>query len=148
MTYKIKISKPTFNVLTETAPDNLIFSSDYNTLKYYTSGDIAVVVNYANYYLVQEISPQGTFYKHRKEETVAHNLGYIPYFTSYIKGYAGPERYNMCPGTVADVVFYSYALSYADATNIYFAIEMRNQTSSGTIQWDFAYKVFKNKTNL
>lgn len=148
MTYKIKISKPTFDVLTETAPDNLIFSSDYNTLKYYASGDIAIVVDYADYYLMEEVTPFGTFYRHRKEGTVAHGLGYIPYFTSYIEGYAGAGNYNMCPGTVADVVFYSYALSYADATNIYFVMEMRNQTTSGTLQWDFAYKVFKNKLNL
>ncbi len=37
---KIIIAKPQFSALTETNPDNLAFSSDYETLKYYASGSV------------------------------------------------------------------------------------------------------------
>jgi len=44
MSQKIIISKPGVNVGTVTDPNDLIFSSDYNTLKYNTSGSTTVTI--------------------------------------------------------------------------------------------------------
>ena len=148
MAYKIAISKATKNVLTETDPDNLIFSSDYNTLKYHASGDQAVVIDCADYYDSEVFFPFGTWYYHRKEETIAHGLGYVPYFTSYVDVFAGGSNYNMCPGTFVDFLYYYYAYAYADATNIYLVVEGRNDATSGTVTFNFAYKIFRNKLNI
>jgi len=133
--------------LTETAPNNLIFSSDYNTLKYYSSGDIVVTVDYADYYYTEEWLGIDIYY-HRKVSSIQHGLGYVPYFTSYIEGFAMEGRYNMCPGTFADVFYYAYAQSYADDDKIYFVMEIRNDSNSGTIESNFSYKIFKNNLGL
>lgn len=71
MTQKIIVSKPGYDARTETNPDNLIFSSDYNTLKYYVNGgvDIAVYVDTEGYY---------SFTKE-----IIHGLGYKPFFKTY-----------------------------------------------------------------
>lgn len=125
-------------------PNNLIFSSDYNTLKYDISGNITQTINYADYYDSGDIPPFGTWYYHRKETTVPHNLGYIPFFTAFVEGFGGAGKYNMCPGTFQDVLIYTYAQAYADDTNLYLVTEMRNQFNSGNGSQDYIYKIFRN----
>lgn len=71
MAYKIKISKSGFNVLTETNPNNLRFSSDYNTLKYYLNGTVNVDVYF---------DTEG-YYSFTEE--ITHGLGYKPFFKCY-----------------------------------------------------------------
>lgn len=129
MAQKFIISKPGFNVLTETDPDNLIFSSDYGSLMYYASG--AVVV-----------TPAGT----SAEAVVAHGLGYIPYFLAYIDRFAGPplSDFNMCPGKFASGAGFVDADAYADAANLYFTIHTDFNTSAFT----FRYFIFRNKLNF
>lgn len=145
MTQKIKISKPNYNVLTETGPDNLIFSSDYNTLKYYINGNTTLTVNYADYYL-SDSDGLGTWYYHRKTGTVAHNLGYKPFFAVFTESLTG--KYSMCPFIFSDAGAYIYVQAYVDATNLHLVIEMRNQSSSGSTSGGFYYKLFKNNTGL
>ena len=71
MAYKIKVSKVGYNVLTDDNPDHLIFSSDYNTLKYYANGSVNVEVyfNAEGYYSFTE--------------EITHGLGYKPFFKAY-----------------------------------------------------------------
>lgn len=123
----MKLSKPTFNALTETDPDNLVFSSEYNTLKYYVSGTVQLSVSAAD-----------------AETNVTHGLGYVPFFLVYYKHPAFTTRFSMTPDVFEDVVNYSYIEAYADNDKIYFT----THTNSLTATLDFYYKIFKNSTNL
>ena len=70
--YKIRVSKLAYNALTEIDVDKLVFSSDYNTLKYsLANGSRSVVVNTnaPGYYSFQE--------------EITHGLGYKPFFKAY-----------------------------------------------------------------
>jgi|WetSurSiteA1Bulk_404760.scaffolds.fasta_scaffold09261_4 hypothetical protein len=147
MALKLKIAKAGYDVLQTEDPNNLIFSSDYNTLKYFLSGSYHETFDFADFYFSEDILGT-TWYYHRKVTTIAHNLGYTPFFVGYVEGFGGAGRYNMCPGMFADFLYYSYVQCYADDTNIYFVIEIRNDSNSGGGSADYIYKVFKNKLNL
>ena len=125
MGQKIRISKSGFNVLTETDTDNIVYDSDYDTLKYYTSG-------YVN------VTPVGA----DKEETVAHNLGYIPFFIAYVNNFS--PSHNMCPGEFDDTPGYVSADAYADSSNLYFKIH----TDYNTATFNFRYFIFRNSLGL
>lgn len=73
---KIVISKPGFNVLTETNPNNLIFSSDYNTFKYGVSG--TVTIDSSNL-----ISLEDGIYTYRVK--VDFNAGFDPAIFAYAR---------------------------------------------------------------
>ena len=126
----IRISKANTNAVTGTAPDNLIFSSDYNTLKYYTSGTINVIRAGTN-----------------AEGTVAHNLGYTPFFIAFVNQYAGTADYSMCPGRQAELGIYTHADSYANGTNIYFSI-ISNIGGTNQVTFTYRYFIFRNNTGL
>lgn len=71
--YKIRVSKPGYNALNETDIDKLVFSSDYNTLKYSLangSKTVNVVTSSSGYYNFQE--------------EITHGLGYKPFFKAYV----------------------------------------------------------------
>lgn len=126
--YKLNISKPGFNVLTETDPNNLIFSSDYNTLKYYLSGSITV-----------NGVDDGTLYT----QTVAHNLGYIPFFTAYTFALGSTTLFAIVPNNQQTVAGRNYQNVYADSTNLIFATQ-QNQGTGNPNSYTFYYKIFKN----
>ncbi len=128
MGQKIRISKLGFNVLTETDLDNIIYDSDYDTLKYYTSGSVNVVTTGSSI-----------------EVSVAHNLGYIPYFTAYVTNVNTPTTiYHMCPGKYDDIPGYIDADVYADSTNLYFKIH----TNFVSDTFNFRYFIFRNDIGL
>src|SRR3990167_5099839 len=129
MSNKIVIAKPGFDALTETDPNNLIFSSDYDTLKYYASGSA-------------ELTPNGSDI----ETSVAHNLGYIPFFIAYVHSITSTTKYSMCPFTFSDAGFYATICAYADANNIYFKIF--TNTFTGIFTFHFQYKIFRNRLGL
>lgn len=127
MSQKFIISKPTFDATTETDPDNLIFSSDYSTLKYHASGSVSLSSTGSN---------NGTF--------VSHGLGYRPFFICYVNDPVFTTRYFMCPFTFVDVGNYAYLEAWVDTGFIYF--EILTNTLSATV--DFRYKIFRNRTGL
>lgn len=129
MSNKIVIAKPGFDARMETNPNNLIFSSDYNTLKYYTSGN--VTVNWTD---------DGNLYT----VTVAHNLGYIPFFIVYIKD--GTES-AIVPENQQTIAGRNYRNVYADATNLIFAVQ-QNQLTGLSHSITFYYKIFRNNLGL
>lgn len=127
MSSKVVISKSGFNVLTETDPNNLIFSSDFNHLKNKLSGDFTEVV--AN---------SATFIK-----TVAHGLSSVhPLCMAYFRDTASSNWY------VASADF-GVSLGrqlapvevelYTDDTNVYIKI-YNNSGSSKTVQ--VQYEIF------
>lgn len=128
MSNKIKIAKVGFNVLTEDNPDNLIFSSDYNTLKYYLSG--SVTVNWTD---------DGTLYT----QTVAHNLGYIPFFIAYVQFAGSSTLHAIVPDNQQTAAGRNYRNVYADTSNLIFAVQ-QNQGTGLSHSITFYYKIFKN----
>ena len=123
---KIVVAKPGFNALTETDPNNLIYSSDYDTLKYHSSGQAQVSVSG---------SPA--------ETVVAHNLGYAPFFIAYVDIFS-PSGYSQVPG---DFISGTYTLAnvYADATNITFRVDTNLATAR---TFTFQYKIFRNRLGI
>jgi hypothetical protein len=129
MSQKLIISKPTFDARTETNPDNLLFSSDYNTLKYYASG---------SYQMLNVTTTTNV--------TIAHNLGYVPFhivycndFVSQPTYYGLTEYFNSLGGRLRA------ARAYADATNLYLSL---NLATGAAITVNWYYKVFRNNLNL
>ena len=133
MSYKIAISKETKNVLTETDINNLIFSSDYNTLKYYLSGNATKTIPANPNPFAQE------------NTIISHNLGYRPFFVAFIKESALTRYYN-APYYFASGGFYIGFYVYSTTTSLILRTEMSNNIS----QFNFTvwYKIFKNNTNL
>ncbi len=140
-------SKAGFNVLTETNPDNLTFSSDYDTLKYYARGVKIVTTNLANYYNSYQDIFGNWHYENYTVDEITHNLGYIPYFAGYIlvpsNGWA-----IQTPFAFGDAFDYSYSSVYADATKLYFVNHFTSWSNSGTIDTTFSYIIFRNDLGL
>jgi hypothetical protein len=128
MGQKIRISKSGYNVLTETSLDNIVFDSDYDTLKYYTSGTVDLSVSESS-----------------TETTVTHNLNYVPFFVSYVIDPVFTTRYAMCPRAFSGFGgVYHYIETYADTTKLYFTCNTNSLSATLT----FYYKIFRNTTGL
>ena len=143
MSKKIVIAKAGFNVRNVTDPNNLIYSSDYDSLKYETTGIKVVTVNRANYYHFQAgffpIIPD-TYYN-RAVGTVAHGLGYTPYFSGYCIFSTSTIQ---APFYFGDAGFIAGYAVYADATNLHFMVNYNTTLNSGTEDFTFRYRIFKN----
>jgi len=129
---KIIIAKPGYNAETETNPNNLIFSSDYNTFKYYLSGS-------TNYTIPALGVP------HTGEYTiVTHNLGYEPFFVVFANDPPSfPTRYYALPYSFADAGVYDHRFVYATTTQLIFRYE--NTGFGIDVDLELHYKVFKNR---
>jgi len=127
MSYIMAISKEGINVGTATNPDDLNYSSEYNTLKYYKAGSVVLPYNGSNV-----------------EGTVAHNLGYAPFFTAYVNNLSPGNTWSMVPQTFKSGPFYLYMNAYANTANLYFRIETSAAVNTAT----FYYKIFLNNTGL
>ncbi len=133
MTEIIKISTAGNNVLTTTDPAKLTFSSDYNTLKYFVSGNTTITIN-------------GNGSTQDSKVTVAHNLGYIPFFACFVNsgsGYFPVPRTEVtaAPNTTL------YANAYADSTNLYLTLQI-NWSNGNNASVNYYYKIYKNNTGL
>jgi len=129
MTQKIVITKAGYDATTDTNVDHQVFNSDYDTLKYYASGYVDLVVSGSDV-----------------ETTVTHNLGYIPFFVAFVNNYAfaDPTYFSMVPASINDFTFYDTSQVYADSTKLYF----KCFTNSSTVTLRFYYKIFRNNTGL
>jgi len=138
MAQEIRISKQGIDAGTVINPDDMTFSSEHNTLKYDTTGSAILT-----------IPSVGPFDSETRKGTVAHNLGYYPYFSLYVKeGYAS--------------VFYPHSIvsfgagantligGYVGTTDfVYFYTSENN--GAGTLTpgtANFVYKIFRNNLNL
>lgn len=133
----ISVTKAGSDVLTETNPDNFNFHSNYSTLKYFTSGSWDMG------------SISGTTVK-----TIAHNLGYVPFFVGFVidlqgfftNGYA-IMPYFLSNSNIPNPNRNIASWMYADSTNIYLKTwyDIHATNSSHPI---FFYKIFKNNLGL
>lgn len=133
----LRIAKPGINVLKNTDPTNLIFSSEYGTLKYFTKQNINISFDASTL----DISAKGQY---------AHNLGYYPYAEVFVRVYTGSTptgNYEYCPffGSGATVAY--SANVKIDKTNITVYGEISG-VSSSVWHFDFLIFVFKNDLNL
>jgi len=136
--YVLAVSKEGKNALTDTNPDNYNFHSNYNSLKYYNSGSI-VMTNISS-----------TTYG-----TIAHNLGYTPFFVAFVNDlsvYYSANAYAMVPyylgsSTIPNPNRNLGAFAYADSTNVYCKAWF-DTNWVGTHTFTFYYKIFRNNLNI
>lgn len=128
MTQVIRVSKEGKNVGTVSDPNDLSYASDYNTLKYYASGTTNVV----------PISGQAW-------GTVAHNLGYVPFFVAYASGLApDTDAFSMCPQTLDAMIVYYHYDAFAGTSNLFFRVDTNDPFGTVT----FRYFIFRNNLGL
>jgi len=132
MSYKIILTKPTKDATTETNPDNMVFSSDYNTLKYYLSGS-------------QDIAITGDGTDKSTEVTITHDLGYIPVFMVYVNNIFDDSGYYLVPFAYNPLGTIREASAWADTTKLY--LKFRNKSPT-TYTAHFYYKIFKNSLGI
>jgi len=135
--FGLKIAKSGFNVLEETDPNKLIFSSEYNTLKYYKGGTITHSVSEAD----------NTLYRTKSYYT--HDLNFYPYFEVYCKdnlmsGWQPVGKFEAGAG--------SYRSFYAYVTKTKLYVVASGYTGIGgageTYDVVFYYKIFRNNLGL
>lgn len=132
----LRVAKSGFNALQETDPNNYIFLSGYNTLKYLSSGA-------GN----QSITIIGDGTLKTTEIMVAHNLGYVPYFVCFVDDFMNYPgvRYSQAPFRNETLTLVRKSEVYANSTNIY--LKMFNK-SANTYTGKFYYKIYKNNLGL
>lgn len=151
MSQVFAFSKPGIEVTTATDPDDFVFHSDYDTLKYGAQGAVVLNTNLANYYYVE---PGGMLfpdvYYNYSVGSMAHNLGYVPYFAGYGINFVYPTPSNaiQLPFAFGDALSFEYSSIYADDTNLYFMSHFSDTNNSGTVSKLFGYRIFKNDLGL
>lgn len=138
--FGMKISKSGKDVLKTNMPNDLVFSSQYNTLKYFMEGKLAVSVTAG-----QMSTENGT-------AEVIHNLGYFPFYTAYITPYSESNSYypqsymNFGSGAA------TYATTFITKNKLIFSITLDNFELENPSDLTFSaycyYKIFKNNLNL
>lgn len=132
----LKIAKPNINVLNTQEPFDLIFSSDYGTLKYYTKETASFTINAAD----DDIA--GT-------ATITHDLGYYPYVEVFVSVYIGDPTgvYQYCPFAGAGAVV-AYDANYKITTSNIVLYGQINGISDSLWHFDFLVFIFKNNLQL
>jgi hypothetical protein len=126
---KIALSKDGYDVLSEVNPANLIFSSEYGTLKYETKGSIDLTL------------PAGDF---GAEIAFNHNLGYIPFVEVYMENPVGDYEY--CPVNGSGAVVLWSSTFRITTTQVIFSVESTGFGSD--TDFTFLFFIFKNDTGL
>lgn len=130
MSSKIVIAKAGKNAATETSPNNLKFSSDYGTLKYFNKLTASVTL------IAGDFAAAGS---------VTHNLGYYPYVEVYVDPH-GSGTYEYCPyaGAGATVIYGASFTITPTVVNLY--VESTGFMSDHT--FNFIVFIFKNNLNI
>jgi hypothetical protein len=133
--FGMKVSKLNIDVLKTNEPQQLIFSSNYGTLKYYKTGSIQFTIDGD---LDGGLDSVG-------QATVNHNLGYYPYFEVYVLNTLG--EYEYCPtyNGGAGTTWRIYTLVTTTQLKVYAVI---SGFSQGGVSFTFKYFIFKNNLNL
>lgn len=135
MTNKIVIAKPGYNALTETNPDNLVYSSDYDTLKYYKSGELTKSVT----------APAGT--TSEDTSTFTHSLGYYPYYVAYIS--IDGSTYYPHSYANAGVSVVTWITAHVTTTALVLTVRIENSSGSDeTVNATCKYKIYRNNIDI
>jgi hypothetical protein len=128
---KLIVAKSGFNATTEKNPDNLKFSSDYNTLKYAIGGHYQMNIGVLSGFTITT-------------QTIPHNLGYVPFFIVYCNDIvAQPTYYGIVEYKNHFGSFHELE-AHIDNTNLY----LTSRLTSGSITIEWYYKIFKNNLGL
>jgi len=131
---KLVIAKPGYDAITETDPDNLIFSSDYNTFKYFKNGSTPIYIPAS----VSVFTQENTIF--------THDLGYCPFFIATWDITVGGGNFSNLSYSWADAGAYFHLFVYTTTTELILRVESSGLTSGITIPiW---YKIFKNNLGL
>lgn len=131
----IKIAKPGHNVLNTSNPNNLKFSSDYNTLKYHLSGTGQLHV----------LNP--SMFEYNVTGFITHNLGYYPFAVVYAKDDL-MSNYEPLGHWQAGSGAYRQFYFYMTTTRLYFVVTGFSMSGTDDYLVDFYYKIFRNNLNL
>ena len=134
MSQKLVITKQGRNVIEETNPGNILFSSDYNTLKYKASGE-------------ENLQFDASTDDIAASSIVTHSLGYYPYVEAYVDVYTGATpsgEYEYCPFSGSGATIFYTATFNIRLNEIRFYGEIIG-TSSSVWHFDFIYFIFKNE---
>ena len=126
--FGLKIAKPNKNVLTTDDPRDLIFSSDYGTLKYFETGELTITTNGDD---VGSVS-------------FTHNLGYYPYFEVYLLNPIGEWEYCPTINGGASTVWSVYVQVTTTTLDIYVGYGGFEEETT----FDFKYFIYKNDLKL
>ena len=139
---KIVVTKTGYNALTETDPNNVAYSSAYNTLKYYSSGSITINVSAAI----------NTFYS--LTNNVTHNLGFLPFavvFGNQPKNMTGYSPLGLSYSFSDDGVgntWYRHLRFWVTSTKLYVGAEGLRILGTDSYTATFYYKIYRNKLNI
>lgn len=128
--FGLKIAKSGYNVLLTDDPIELVFSSDYNTLKYITKQTVNISFDAST----GDISAKGTY---------THNLGYYPYVEVYVSVNGG--NYEYCPFYGAGATVFYSANVIVTTTQVQVFGEI---SGVSTDVWTFSFLIFVYKNNL
>lgn len=134
----MRVSKNSYDGLTETDPNNYQFLSGYNTLKYLPSGagSAAITINGA-----------GTTTLLTTEGTIAHGLGYVPHYTCFVDDFINfpNQRFALAPFSSNALTITRKSEVYIDDTNLY--VKMFNKSASN-YTGRFYWKIYQNDLGL
>jgi len=132
------IAKSGKDILTTTDPEETTFYSTLPTLKYYVSDtyNMGAVTNATT-------------------QTIAHNLGYVPFFICFVNDYTNfvANGYCIAPyyegrSTSTNPTQDISAQVYADSTNLYLKALYQTNASGTSRTFNWYYKLFKNSLGL
>lgn len=131
----LKIGKPGINVLKTNDPNEEIFDSDYETLKYFMEGNISMS------------DTADPFTTTTKTVTVDHNLNYFPFHVAYVSN----NNTTYYPQSYAELgsganLFISTQLT---KTQLILHMQIENNSASPLTANAYCYyKIYKNDLNL
>lgn len=130
---KVLVAKPGKDAFSRD-PDDLTFSSDYNTFKYDINGDTTVYI------------PASASAIAREDVLITHNLGYYPFFVSYMEVNPGSAQYCNLPYSFADAGTYFRHFCYATTTQLILRTEASGLLTG--IPFTVWFKIFRNNLNV
>lgn len=131
----LKIAKSGHNVFNTSKPDNLKFSSDYLTLKYFVDGNGSIAV------------AAGGFEFYTISGYIEHNLGYYPVAMVYAKDDDVMSNYVPLGYYTAGSGAYRQYSFYVTTTRLYIVADGYSE-SGVDYNLNFYYKIFKNKLTM
>lgn len=133
----LKIAKPHVNVLTNSDPDKLIFSSEYGTLKYLSKQEVNISFDAST----GDIAAKGTY---------THNKNKYLFAEVYVRVYTGSTpsgNYQYCPfyGAGATIL---YSANFRITKNTIEVYGMISGVSTSVWHFDFIIFVYNNDLKL
>ena len=125
----IKVAKPGVDAIETNNPTQLIFDSDYGTLKYFDKQELNVSFNIGS-----DVTGKASY---------THDLGYYPYVEVFVSVNGGAYEYCPFAGAGATILYNAvYKLTTSDITVYGDVIGM------GSITFTFKFLIFIYKNNL